>query len=172
MPVVGVSTSVDEVFQSGSIAIAHIYRAKGNEAPMVYAIDSHQVYRIDSQTGRSVPIEFDAPDLPRIREDAIEDLPWALERVQRLCDPSFGVDVAVDATDVLGGWDWIVLLAVSTSLVCAFNVSNCLAAASVAVEAGIDLADVKAGLDEGLEHRPGLRNIGAHLQRHPRRRDR
>jgi superfamily I DNA and RNA helicase len=37
---VGVNTSVDEVFQSGSVAIAHIYRAKGNEAPMVYAIDS------------------------------------------------------------------------------------------------------------------------------------
>jgi superfamily I DNA and RNA helicase len=37
---VGVSTSVDEVFQPGSIAIAHIYRAKGNEAPMVYAVDS------------------------------------------------------------------------------------------------------------------------------------
>ncbi len=37
---VGVNTSVDEVFQTGSVAIAHIYRAKGNEAPMVYAIDS------------------------------------------------------------------------------------------------------------------------------------
>jgi superfamily I DNA and RNA helicase len=37
---VGVSTSVDEIFQPGSIAIAHIHRAKGNEAPMVYAIDS------------------------------------------------------------------------------------------------------------------------------------
>jgi superfamily I DNA and RNA helicase len=37
---VGVNSSVDEVFQSGSVAIAHIYRAKGNEAPMVYAIDS------------------------------------------------------------------------------------------------------------------------------------
>lgn len=37
---VGVNTSVDEVFKSGSIALAHIYRAKGNEAPMVYALDS------------------------------------------------------------------------------------------------------------------------------------
>lgn len=37
---VGVSTSVDEVFRPGSIAIAHIYRAKGNEAPMVYAVDA------------------------------------------------------------------------------------------------------------------------------------
>jgi len=37
---VGVNTSVDEVFQPGSVAIAHIYRAKGNEAPMVYAIDA------------------------------------------------------------------------------------------------------------------------------------
>lgn len=37
---VGVNTSVDEVFQTGSVAIAHIFRAKGNEAPMVYAIDA------------------------------------------------------------------------------------------------------------------------------------
>jgi superfamily I DNA and RNA helicase len=37
---VGVNTSVDEVFQPDSVAIAHIFRAKGNEAPMVYAIDS------------------------------------------------------------------------------------------------------------------------------------
>lgn len=38
---VGVNTSVDEVFRPGSVAIAHIYRAKGNEAPMVYAVDAH-----------------------------------------------------------------------------------------------------------------------------------
>ncbi len=37
---VGINTSVDEVFQPGSVAIAHIYRAKGNEAPMVYAVDA------------------------------------------------------------------------------------------------------------------------------------
>ncbi|RBL82402.1 hypothetical protein DDE05_37820 [Streptomyces cavourensis] len=33
---VGVGTSVDEVFKRDSVALAHIYRAKGNEAPMVY----------------------------------------------------------------------------------------------------------------------------------------
>lgn len=38
---VGVNTSADEIFQRGSVAIAHIFRAKGNEAPMVYAVDSH-----------------------------------------------------------------------------------------------------------------------------------
>lgn len=37
---VGVSTSVDEVFVRGSVALAHIYRAKGNEAPMVYVVDA------------------------------------------------------------------------------------------------------------------------------------
>ncbi|MGV9976503.1 DEAD/DEAH box helicase [Micromonospora wenchangensis] len=41
----GVNTSVDEVFRPGSIAIAHIHRAKGNEAPMVYAVDSHYSVR-------------------------------------------------------------------------------------------------------------------------------
>lgn len=39
---VGVNTSVDEVFQPGSVALAHIFRAKGNEAPMVYAIDAQR----------------------------------------------------------------------------------------------------------------------------------
>ncbi|MER8073710.1 ATP-binding domain-containing protein [Streptomyces sp. NPDC094034] len=37
---VGVSTSVDEVFKRDSVALAHIYRAKGNEAPMVYVVDA------------------------------------------------------------------------------------------------------------------------------------
>jgi superfamily I DNA and RNA helicase len=37
---VGVNSSVDEVFFPGSIAIAGIFRAKGNEAPMVYVLDS------------------------------------------------------------------------------------------------------------------------------------
>lgn len=38
---VGETTSSDEIFVSGSVAITHIYRAKGNEAPMVYILDSH-----------------------------------------------------------------------------------------------------------------------------------
>ncbi|MBK6013778.1 DEAD/DEAH box helicase [Streptomyces sp. MBT53] len=37
---VGVNTGVDEVFVPNSVALAHIYRAKGNEAPMVYVVDS------------------------------------------------------------------------------------------------------------------------------------
>jgi superfamily I DNA and RNA helicase len=36
----GVGSSVDEVFVPGSVAVAHIHRAKGNEAPMVYVIDA------------------------------------------------------------------------------------------------------------------------------------
>ena len=34
------SSSVDEVFIRDSVALAQIYRAKGNEAPMVYVIDA------------------------------------------------------------------------------------------------------------------------------------
>ncbi len=37
---VGVTSSQDEVFQPRSIAITHIFRAKGNEAPMVYVLNS------------------------------------------------------------------------------------------------------------------------------------
>ena len=37
---VGVSSSVDAIFMKDSIAIAQIYRAKGNEAPMVYVLDA------------------------------------------------------------------------------------------------------------------------------------
>ena len=36
----GVMASVDQLFQDGSIAITGIYRAKGNEAPMVYLLNS------------------------------------------------------------------------------------------------------------------------------------
>lgn len=42
---VGVNTSADAVFRQGSVALAHIYRAKGNEAPMVYVIDSQYAAR-------------------------------------------------------------------------------------------------------------------------------
>ncbi len=37
---VGVNSSRDEFFIRGSIAVAHIFRAKGNEAPMVYVVDA------------------------------------------------------------------------------------------------------------------------------------
>ena len=51
---VGVGSSVDEVFVEGSIAIAHIFRAKGNEAPMVYALDSqHATQRTNVITRRN-----------------------------------------------------------------------------------------------------------------------
>ncbi|HEV2755497.1 MAG TPA: ATP-binding domain-containing protein [Actinomycetota bacterium] len=41
----GVNSSVDEIFIPGSIAIAHIHRAKGNEAPIVYAMDAQYCAR-------------------------------------------------------------------------------------------------------------------------------
>lgn len=37
---VGVTTSRDEIFQKGSVAITHIHRAKGNEAAMVYIVNA------------------------------------------------------------------------------------------------------------------------------------
>jgi superfamily I DNA and RNA helicase len=36
----GVTSSRDELFIDSSIAISHIYRAKGNEAPMIYILNS------------------------------------------------------------------------------------------------------------------------------------
>ena len=41
---VGIVSSRDEVFRSDSIAVTHIFRAKGNEAPMVYFANSHECY--------------------------------------------------------------------------------------------------------------------------------
>jgi superfamily I DNA and RNA helicase len=38
---VGVTNSRDEVFAPNSVAITSIYRAKGNEAPMVYVVGAH-----------------------------------------------------------------------------------------------------------------------------------
>ncbi len=51
---VGVNTSADKIFQPGSVAIAHIFRAKGNEAPMVYALDAqHAAHEFNSVTRRN-----------------------------------------------------------------------------------------------------------------------
>jgi len=36
----GVTTSRDEIFSANSVAITHIFRAKGNEAPMVYIVNA------------------------------------------------------------------------------------------------------------------------------------
>ena len=41
---VGIVSGLDEVFQGDSIAVTHIFRAKGNEAPMVYFLNSHECY--------------------------------------------------------------------------------------------------------------------------------
>lgn len=49
---VGVNTSQDEFFEPDSIAMAHIHRAKGNEAPMVYAIDAHNAARSFNEVTR------------------------------------------------------------------------------------------------------------------------
>jgi superfamily I DNA and RNA helicase len=48
----GVSSSVDQVFMKGSVALAHIYRAKGNEAPMVYVLDSQWAARTQNIVSR------------------------------------------------------------------------------------------------------------------------
>lgn len=40
----GVNSSKDDLFTDKSIAMANIYRSKGNEAPMVYIIDSQYCY--------------------------------------------------------------------------------------------------------------------------------
>jgi superfamily I DNA and RNA helicase len=42
---VGTTTSRDEIFSNNSIAITHIHRAKGNEAPMVYVVNSQSCYK-------------------------------------------------------------------------------------------------------------------------------
>lgn len=43
--IAGVTSSVDELFVPDSVAIAGIYRAKGNEAPMVYVMDAQYCFR-------------------------------------------------------------------------------------------------------------------------------
>lgn len=52
---VGVTTSADEVFRPESVALAHIYRAKGNEAPMVYVVDAqHCATEFNAVTRRNI----------------------------------------------------------------------------------------------------------------------
>ena len=36
----GVTSSRDEIFKDGSIAVTHIHRAKGNEAPVIFVVDA------------------------------------------------------------------------------------------------------------------------------------
>jgi superfamily I DNA and RNA helicase len=51
---VGVTSSVDEMRVEGSVAMAHIHRAKGNEAAMVYVMDSQIAAAThDSRTPRN-----------------------------------------------------------------------------------------------------------------------
>ena len=51
----GVTTSQDEIFQSDSVAIANIYRSKGNESPMVYILNAqHCVARRRLATVRNI----------------------------------------------------------------------------------------------------------------------
>ncbi len=50
----GVTTSVDRLFQEGSIAIGSIFRAKGNEGSMVYVLDSdYAIQPFESVRGRN-----------------------------------------------------------------------------------------------------------------------
>jgi superfamily I DNA and RNA helicase len=42
---VGITTNRDTMFTSYSIAVSHVYRAKGNEAPMVYIADAQELAR-------------------------------------------------------------------------------------------------------------------------------
>ena len=42
--IVGITQSGDEIFSKASVAITHIYRAKGNEAPMVYVVGAEHCY--------------------------------------------------------------------------------------------------------------------------------
>lgn len=49
---VGVGSSRDEVFVRGSVAVAHIYRAKGNEAPMVYVLDAQYAGAVFNEVTR------------------------------------------------------------------------------------------------------------------------
>lgn len=48
---VGVTNSLDELFQPGSVAVAHVYRAKGNEAAMVYVLHA-EFCQSDIETGK------------------------------------------------------------------------------------------------------------------------
>lgn len=48
----GVGSSVDEIFVHDSVAVAHIHRAKGNEAPMVYVLDAQYATRPGNAVAR------------------------------------------------------------------------------------------------------------------------
>jgi superfamily I DNA and RNA helicase len=49
---VGIDTLQEEVFKKGSIAVTHIFRAKGNEAPMVYILNSQAFVKSSNEVSR------------------------------------------------------------------------------------------------------------------------
>lgn len=55
----GVTTSRDEIFHENSVAITHIFRAKGNEAPMVYIVNA-EFCQIGFELSRKRSILFTA----------------------------------------------------------------------------------------------------------------
>ena len=49
--IAGVTSSRDEMFIEGSVALSGVYRAKGNEAPAVYVVDAQYCVGLDAVSG-------------------------------------------------------------------------------------------------------------------------
>ncbi len=100
---VGVNTSVDEVFQPGSIAFAHIYRAKGNEAPMVYAIDAQRaVENTNSVTARNTLFTAITRSRAWVRITGYGDLmPSLVDEIEKVVSNSYQLEFKIPTVSEL-----------------------------------------------------------------------
>ncbi|WP_151083870.1 DEAD/DEAH box helicase [Nocardioides cynanchi] len=94
---VGVNTSSERVFQPESVAIAHIHRAKGNEAPMVYAIDAqHAASNFNTVTKRNTLFTAITRSRSWVRITGFgERMPEIAAEVNRVRDNGFRLEFTV-----------------------------------------------------------------------------
>lgn len=100
---VGVNTSVDEIFVPDSVAIAHIYRAKGNEAPMVYAIDAqYGAHRFNAVTRRNTLFTAITRSRAWVRVTGWGDQAKAIgEEIRRIKAENYRLDFTIPTPDEL-----------------------------------------------------------------------
>jgi superfamily I DNA and RNA helicase len=99
----GVSSSVDELFVRDSVAMAHIYRAKGNEAPMVYVVDSQYAINEPNQITRRNTL-FTAITRSRawVRICGWGDrMPTIAEEVERVKGTGYHLDFVIPTSEEL-----------------------------------------------------------------------
>jgi len=99
---VGISSSQDQVFVPDSIAIAHIYRAKGNEAPIVYVLDSqYAAGKVNAVTRRNTIFTAVTRSRAWVRICGWGDDRSIINEVREVKNKNFHLDFRIPTTEEL-----------------------------------------------------------------------